>query len=176
MIMENSSASTEWFDVVDENDCVIGKETRQEVHRKKLLHRAIHVFVFRADGSLYLQKRSATKDTAPNKWVSSCSGHVDSGEVYEESALRELGEELGIQATPNDLQEIMAVPAVPETGYEFVRLYRIENFEGTVVPDPEEVAGGTWKKPEEIDEWIRRAPRDFSLSFLYLWELYGKHR
>ncbi|MGE9290616.1 MAG: NUDIX hydrolase [Puniceicoccales bacterium] len=172
--MANSSADNEWFDVVDRNDCVIGRETRREVHRRKLLHRAIHVFVFRPDGCLYLQKRSATKDTAPNRWVSSCSGHVDSGEDYETAARRELGEELGIDGSSAELEEIRAIPAVRETGHEFVRLYQILNYDGPIVPDPEEVSGGAWKQPEEIDEWIARAPREFSLSFLYLWALFQK--
>lgn len=172
--MANSSADNEWFDVVDENDRVIGKETRSQVHKKKLLHRAIHVFVFRSDGALYLQKRSATKDTAPNRWVSSCSGHVDSGEDYETAARRELGEELGIDGQNADLEEIQAISAVRETGHEFVRLYQILNYDGPIVPDPEEVSGGAWKQPAEVDEWIDRAPREFSLSFLYLWDLFRK--
>ena len=169
--MANSSADNEWFDVVDGNDRVIGRETRAEVHRRKLFHRAIHVFVFRPDGALYLQKRSATKDSAPNKWVSSCSGHVDSGEDYKTAARRELGEELGIQSAGLDLQELMAVPAVQETGHEFVKLYQIIDYEGPIIPDPDEVSGGTWKQPHEVDEWIQQAPGDFSLSFLYLWKL-----
>tara|TARA_R100000027_G_scaffold38198_2_gene28176 strand:- start:3738 stop:4259 length:522 start_codon:yes stop_codon:yes gene_type:complete len=172
--MANSSADLEWFDVVDENDRVIGKETRGEVHRKKLLHRAIHVFVFNSSGQLYLQKRSATKDTAPNRWVSSCSGHVDSGEDYETAARRELGEELGIDGNSAELEEIRAVDAVRETGHEFVRLYQILRYDGAIIPDPAEVSDGIWKKPDEIEEWIARAPREFSLSFLYLWNLFRK--
>lgn len=172
--MENSSAETEWFDVVDENDKVIGRETRRTVHRKKLLHRAIHVFVFNSAGEIYLQKRSASKDTAPNRWVSSCSGHVDSGETYEVAARRELGEELGIDGTAAQLEEILAIDAVRETGNEFVRLYQILDYEGPIQPDPEEVADGIWKSPAAVNAWISQKPREFSLSFLYLWDLFLK--
>ena len=63
----------ELFDVVDADDNVIGVGGRSKVHRERLFHRAVHVFVFNAKGELYLQKRSITKDTAPGKWVSSCS-------------------------------------------------------------------------------------------------------
>jgi len=168
--MASSSANEEWFDVVDEADRVIGRETRTIVHQKKLLHRAVHIFVYRPSGELYLQKRSPIKDTAPNKWVSSCSGHVDSGEDYGTAARRELGEELGIPGDSVYLKEVRAVSAVPETGHEFVQLYHMADFTGEISPDPIEIAEGCWKSPAEIDRWIERAPEEFSLSFLYLWK------
>ncbi|KAB2645097.1 MAG: NUDIX domain-containing protein, partial [Verrucomicrobia bacterium] len=73
----------EWFDVVDESDRVISKALRKDVHAKRLLHRAIHVFVFNKAGEIFLQKRSLLKDMCPGLWDSSCSGHVDSGEDYD---------------------------------------------------------------------------------------------
>ena len=75
------------FDVVDMEDNVLRQAPRAVVHREKLLHRAVHVFVFNQAGQLYLQRRSMTKDTAPGKWVSSCSGHVDTGEDYDLSLI-----------------------------------------------------------------------------------------
>jgi isopentenyldiphosphate isomerase len=36
----------EIFDIVDYNDVVIGTATRDEAHEKKLIHRAVTVFVF----------------------------------------------------------------------------------------------------------------------------------
>ena len=86
---------TDIFDVVDRSDNVLRQESRSVVHREELLHRAIHVFVFNKAGQIYLQRRSMGKDTAPGKWVSSCSGHVDAGEDYDEAAGRELIEEIG---------------------------------------------------------------------------------
>ncbi len=166
--MANSSA--EWFDVVDEADRVIGRETRQEVHRRKLLHRAVHVFVFRGDGRMFLQRRSERKDTAPLKWVSSCSGHVDAGEDYEEAARRELEEEIGVPGAEVELTELDRVKAVPQTGNEFVRVYTVTGFEGELTLDPEEISEGRWAQPAEVDQWVADSPGDFSDSFLYLWE------
>ena len=168
MIMANSSV--EWFDVVDDRDRVIGRETRSEVHRRGLLHRAVHVFVYRPEGAIYLQRRSANKDTAPNRWVSSCSGHVDAGETYEIAARRELGEELGIDGEAVVLEELAKIPAVPETGREFVHLYAVRGFGEPIHPNPDEISDGVWKDPEEIEEWIARAPHEFADSFLYLWK------
>lgn len=87
----------ELFDFVDENDKIIGQASRKKVHADKfLIHRSITILVF-VDDQLLLQKRSRTKDTYPFYWTSSCSGHVTSGNSYEETAKRELKEELGLK-------------------------------------------------------------------------------
>jgi isopentenyldiphosphate isomerase len=87
---------SELFDVVDEQDRVLRREARAEVHRQRLLHRAVHILVFNIRGEVYLQRRSAKKDTYPHRWTTSCSGHVDAGEDYDTAAVRELAEELGL--------------------------------------------------------------------------------
>src|ERR1041384_5371864 len=86
----------EIFDVVNDKDEVIGQQTRSEVHRLGLPHRAIHVLVFNSRGQIFLQKRSMTKDRQPGLWDSSASGHLDRGEDYDSSAVRELREEIGL--------------------------------------------------------------------------------
>jgi isopentenyl-diphosphate delta-isomerase type 1 len=98
--MKNTTDNqNEVFDVVNEQDQVVGKATRGEVHKNKnLIHRSVGVLVFNSKGELLLQKRSETKDTDPGKWTISCSGHVNSGDTYENTAKRELREELGVQA------------------------------------------------------------------------------
>src|ERR1041385_3576545 len=89
--------SEEIFDVVNERDEVIGCRSRGEVHRLGLLHRAVHVLVFNSRGQIFLQKRSMTKDKSPGLWDSSASGHLDSGEDYDASAVREVREEIGLR-------------------------------------------------------------------------------
>ncbi len=84
----------EIFDVVNERDEVVGRQTRREVHRLGLMHRAVHVLVFNAANRIFLQKRSMKKDRQPGVWDSSASGHVDSGEDYDACALRELSEKI----------------------------------------------------------------------------------
>ena len=164
----------ERFDVVDTQDAVIDVKSRSEVHREGLRHRAIHVFVFNAAGEIFLQRRSMTKDTAPGKWVSSCSGHLDSGEEYDPAARRELGEEIGL-FEPEHFARVFKVNACRETGQEFVWLYRCE-AEGPFKLDPEEISEGKWVSPAELKDWIHSRPREFSWSFLYLWQKYLDYR
>ena len=87
----------ELFDIVDENDKVIGQATRRDVHQNpKLIHRSIGIVIYSTDKRIFLQQRSMGKDTDQGKWTISCSGHVGSGDSYKKAAERELQEELGI--------------------------------------------------------------------------------
>lgn len=96
--MQTTDNQDEVFDIVDHRDRVIGQATRGEVHKNpSLVHRCITILVYR-NNELFLQKRSMTKDAFPGVWTCSVAGHVDSGETYEEAAIREMQEELGIKA------------------------------------------------------------------------------
>ncbi len=163
----------EYFDVVDIFDRVVGLAPRHYIHANKLFHRAVHVFVFNNSGHLFLQKRSMNKDSAPGKWVSSCSGHVDSGEYYFDAAVREIGEEIGLYYS-KDIKLAMIEQARPETGYEHVHVF-ICNYDGELNLDVNEVADGMWIDPEKLDLWVDENPRDFAWSFVYLWKRYRKH-
>jgi isopentenyl-diphosphate delta-isomerase type 1 len=92
---------SEYFEIVDANDAVIGTARRSECHgNPQLIHRVAHVLVFDRQGRLLLQKRSMNKDVQPGKWDTSVGGHLDLGETYEAAARREMFEELGISDLP----------------------------------------------------------------------------
>jgi isopentenyl-diphosphate delta-isomerase type 1 len=157
----------EIFDVVNERDEVIGRAPRSEVHARGLLHRAIHVFVFNSRGEILLQKRSMKKDRQPGVWDSSCSGHVDSGEDYDQTAMRELQEEIGLTlgAPP---QRLFKVDACAETDAEFVWAYRCES-DGPFQWDPDEIETGDWFAPERVSRWMEERPGDFAPAFMLIW-------
>src|SRR5258706_14471449 len=126
--------SDEIFDVVNERDEVIGRETRVRVHQQGLRHRAVHVLVFNSAGHLFLQKRSMAKDTFPGVWDSSASGHLASGEDYDACAIRELKEEIGI-SLDLPLERLFKIAACFETGQEHVWVYRVQ-WDGPLSLDP----------------------------------------
>lgn len=159
--------ASEIFDVVNERDEVIDAQPRESVHVNNLRHRAVHMVVFNSLGELFLQKRSIWKDKNPGVWDSSAAGHVDSGETYETAAQREIGEELGIQC---ELQRIGKLSCTEQTGWEFIEVYRGVH-EGPFTLAPLEVETGAFFPLEQIREWIRRSPGDFSPVFLKCLEL-----
>jgi isopentenyl-diphosphate delta-isomerase len=159
-----SQISEEYFDVVDDNDQVIEQMARSEVHRRKLRHRAVHVFLFRADGRLLIHKRADTKEEFPSVWTSSCSGHVTAGEDYDATAVRELFEELGVESAVERLQKF---EACDDTSQEFTVLYHCCS-DAPVTPDPGEITGISWMTPDQIRDWMTRSPFDFSPAFRLL--------
>jgi isopentenyldiphosphate isomerase len=87
----------EYVDILDEEGRVVGQELRSRCHGDPTLrHRAVHVFVRSTQGQIFLQKRAQTKSIQPGKWDTSVGGHLEVGENYEDGALRELREELGV--------------------------------------------------------------------------------
>ena len=157
----------EIFDVVNERDEVIGRESRREVHRQGLMHRAAHVLVFNRAGQVFLQKRSLRKDRQPGLWDSSASGHLDSGEDYDACAVRELREEIGLRlaAAP---QRLFKLPASAQTDQEHVWVYRCE-AEGPFELQAEEIERGDWFTRQEVDRWMAERPGEFAGAFAVIW-------
>ena len=157
----------EIFDVVNDADEVIGQQTRSQVHRLGLLHRAVHVLVFNSHGQIFLQKRSMTKDRQPGLWDSSASGHLDKGEDYDACAMRETREELGLKlaAAP---QRLFKLDAGAATDQEHVWVYRCE-AEGPFQLHPEEIERGEWFDPGHVTRWIEQRPQDFASALILIW-------
>lgn len=168
----NPQRSEEIFDVVNERNEVIRQEMRRTVHADGLWHRAVHLFVRNPSGAIFLQKRSHLKDSKPEKWDSSASGHLDSGEDYLTSAVRELEEELGIKTTADQLTLLGTVPACPGTGWEFVELFLLDGWKGRVHWPASEIETGQWFDVAEIDAWTAARPEDFADGFLECWRLW----
>jgi isopentenyl-diphosphate Delta-isomerase len=158
----------EIFDVVDDNDCVIGQATRGEVHAQRLLHRAVSIFVFNTKGELLLQLRSATKDEYPNCYTSSASGHLDAGEDYETAAVRELGEELQLNSP---LAYCTKLAAGPETANEHTVLYETTTDTSPTF-HPTETCGGEFASIQAIQQRIKQAPENFTPPFRSLMKWY----
>jgi isopentenyl-diphosphate delta-isomerase type 1 len=162
----------EIFDVVDQDDRVVGTARRADVHANGWLHRAVHIMVQRANGDVFLQKRSMEKDCHPGVWDSSASGHLDSGEAYADAAVRELWEELGLKV--ESVREIGALPASKVTGQEFVRIFGVVD-EGPFVLHPTEIADGRWVPCEELDRWLGSRPAEFAPCFHEVWRAVEGH-
>ena len=97
----------EWLDIVDETGNITGQTIEREAaHRQGIRHRTSHVWVLRNNSGktqVLLQKRSASKDSFPGCYDISSAGHIPAGDEFLGSALRELKEEIGIDAAPEEL-------------------------------------------------------------------------
>ncbi len=104
----------EIFDIVDENGIPTGETIQRTVaHDKGIRHRTAHTWIVRNTDNgceVLLQQRSYNKDSFPGRYDTSSAGHIRAGDEPLDSALRELGEELGIKAEPAALTYIGKFP------------------------------------------------------------------
>jgi isopentenyldiphosphate isomerase len=94
--MGGMGAADEILDIVDENDHIIGQARRGDAYAKGLRHRCVFVFVRDSRGRVFVHRRTARKLVFPSLYDMFVGGVVGAGEGYDEAALREAEEELGV--------------------------------------------------------------------------------
>ncbi len=144
-------AADEIVTIVDAHNNVVGVAPRWQMRAHNLPHRSTYILVFNPRGELYVQKRTMTKDVFPGYYDPVAGGVVLAGESYEQGAVRELEEELGIRDTPLTwLFDFYFADAHTRVwGGTFSCVY-----EGPLVLQTEEVESVTLMTPEEV---LRRA-------------------
>ena len=97
----------EYLDIVNEHGLPTGQIVeREKAHAEGIMHRTSHVWVVRKRDDrieILLQKRCDTKDSFPGCYDTSSAGHIPAGVDFAPSAVRELKEELGIEANEEEL-------------------------------------------------------------------------
>lgn len=162
----------EYIDLRREDGSPTGEvKERSLVHRDGDLHGTSHVWLvrYRSDrrsADVLLQKRSKNKDSFPGSYDISSAGHIPSGTDFLESALRELREELGIQAEAEELIYAFTHIGRHEAefygkvfrNYEYSRIYLYECglSEEEMHLQKEEVESVLWMDYRECLEQIRR--------------------
>ena len=133
----------EILDICDESGQPTGETVeRERAHREGILHRTAHVWIVRRvrdEWEVLLQKRSTAKDSFPGLYDTSSAGHIPAGSEPVPSALRELSEELGITARPEQL-----VPAGT------FRIRFEEEFHGKLFRDNEVTFVYVYREPVEL--------------------------
>ncbi|WP_434772623.1 NUDIX hydrolase [Pseudomonas entomophila] len=81
---------------VDEHDQPLGSLPRAELRARGLIGRCTFVLLFNRAGELCVHRRTLSKAIYPGYWDVAAGGMVAAGESYDESAARELREELGV--------------------------------------------------------------------------------
>jgi 16S rRNA (adenine1518-N6/adenine1519-N6)-dimethyltransferase len=167
---DTASTPDEQLPVVDKGDRIFGYARRAEVHGNNLCHRAVHILILNQAGEVYLQQRSRWKDRHPWKWDSSAAGHVTAGENYDETARRELKEELGLDVP---LEKIFSLNASSRTDHEFILGYTAV-ISTDPAPNKSEIERGAFFPSAVIDGWTSARPADFAPGFLECWKAYRK--
>ena len=162
----------ELLEVVDENGIPTGETVERSIaHTKGIRHRTSHVWLLRrrSEGvEVLLQKRSDNKDSFPGKFDTSSAGHIQAGDEPLESALRELREELGISATPEQLHFAGTFP-----------ISFAKEFHGKMFRDEEIAFVYIYREPVNTAELVLQTEEVEAVQWFDLEEVYeqcGKHR
>ncbi len=145
-----------------------------EAHRLGVQHIAISVFLFSGD-RLLIQQRAAGKYHCGGLWANTCCTHPHWGEAVHDAAVRRLGEELGIRATP-ELHPAGVVDYCADVGNGLTENERVSLFNGRVDaatfaldPTPDEVSATRWVTMDELRDEVAAGPDRFTPWFrLYL--------
>lgn len=156
--------------LVDAEDRPTGIAGKQEAHRLGLRHRALSVFLVNGAGELLVQRRALGKYHSGGLWANACCSHPLPDEPPHEAALRRLPEELGVTC---ELRGVGMFSYRAEVGNglvedEVVHLFA-GIFDGSLTPDPEEVAEWRWLSAGRLFDELKRAEDGFAPWFrLYL--------
>lgn len=86
----------ELVEEVDELGNVLRVVTRAQMRAELLRHRCTYIGVVDLRGRLLIHQRSPLKEVYPSAWDIAAGGVCTAGEGWDESARRELAEELGL--------------------------------------------------------------------------------
>ncbi|MBT2386449.1 NUDIX domain-containing protein [Streptomyces sp. ISL-11] len=100
MTERGTPPADEVLDIVDERDRVVGRARRGEVYGRGLRHRCVFVLARDPEGRIFVHRRTADKLVFPSRYDMFVGGVVGAGESYDEAALREAEEELGVHGLP----------------------------------------------------------------------------
>ncbi len=135
-------SAEEIIDIVDENDRVVGRSPRGEAYARGLRHRCAFVLVRDAEGQIFVHRRTAAKQVFPSLYDMFVGGVVGAGESYDEAALREAEEELGVSGLPRP-EHVLTFLYDGGAGRSWWSAVYEVRCDRPVRPQPEEVAWGT---------------------------------
>ncbi|MBU0663999.1 MAG: NUDIX hydrolase YfcD [Proteobacteria bacterium] len=141
--------------IVDRDNREIDALPRHLMRSRGLIHRASYILVFNDQEEIFVQKRTTTKDIYPGYWDVAAGGVVLASESYEQSASRELAEELGISGIP--LTPLFDHYFEDATNRVWGRVFRCTH-EGPFTLQPEEVEYGRFMPIPQILQYSRQEP------------------
>ncbi|EFO61834.1 Hypothetical protein GLP15_2461 [Giardia lamblia P15] len=152
---------------------IIGTKYRDEL-TKEDIHGIVCVIVENSARQIFMQVRSHTKKLYPGAFDLSASGFVRAGERFEESASRELAEEIGLIVDPSELSEKLVFRGMlaPSEYPCYTCVYKVQTDEPPLTLT-DEVEDGKWFVLNELRTAMQVQPKSFTqLAPLVLNQVY----
>ncbi len=149
MALEGRSAD-ELLDIVDEDDRVIGQARRGDTYERRLRHRCVFILASDELGRIFVHRRTAEKLIFPSRYDMFVGGVVGAGESYDEAALREAEEELGVSGLPRPVPVLKFLYENAQHSW-WSQVYEVE-CALPVNPQADEVAWHAFLTDAELDQ------------------------
>jgi len=142
----------EIWDVYDINRIKTGTMERGDKFKDDAHTCVMHICIFNSKGEMLIQQRQKFKRTWPNMWDLSVGGHNVVGETPQESAERELFEELGIKKDFTGIRPHFTINFIHGFDDYFFLMQDIDLKD--IKMQDEEVQAVRWASREEIKNMI----------------------
>ncbi|GGO44813.1 putative Nudix hydrolase [Streptomyces daqingensis] len=142
----------ELLDIVDADDRVTGRAPRGEATARRLRHRCTAIRVRDPQGRIFVHRRTPGKLVFPSMYDVVVGGVVGAGESYDEGALREAEEELGVTGLPQPEHRFTFLYESPLHQW-FMGVYEVE-CSLPVRPQPEEVDWWDFVAEDELERLL----------------------
>lgn len=164
--------------LVDAEDRPVGTCEKLAAHVEGLLHRAVSVFLFDADGRWLLQQRAEGKYHSGGLWSNAACTHPRAGESLEDAVRRAVREELGaeideLRAAFPFLYRAAVGNGLVEHEFDHVFTARLA---GAMSPQPGEVSAVRWCAADEVTRELAAQPATFTPWFRLLQPVVAEHR
>lgn len=167
----------EQLDVLDENGHKTGvTKTKDEIMRAGDWREVVHVWVVSASGEMLVQRRAFGRGIFDGQIDVSVGGGIRTGETSAAAGARELGEELGIHCSPDDLEYVGRFKIEPKpvstdkvmNDFSDTFLLRRAIHPAALQLQPDEVSEvwtasldelrADWQNPDTYLEWVPHGP------------------
>lgn len=112
--------------IVDENNRPLKPQKRSIAHKNLLWHRTSGVWVTNSGKKVLCQKRSLKKDIKPGMWEAFFGGHLAPNKNYQENAVNEVSEELGVKVSKARLKMYKVFKSDKPTHKEFQQIFALK--------------------------------------------------
>ena len=151
--------------LVNEKDEAIGLEEKVKCHQGKgILHRGFAILLFDDQGQVLIQKRAASKMLWPLYWETTCASHPRENESYEDSGMRRLKEELGINAPLKVADKFTYHSFYKDVGaeHELCAVLVGQYNEKEISFNDNEVADLKWISIDDLKKELSKSPQDYA--------------
>lgn len=152
--------------LVDIDDHITGYSTKEDVHKRGLLHRAFSVFIVN-DNKMLIQMRNPNKYHSGGLWSNACCSHQRKEEILSEAVHRRMNEELGFDCPLEEKFKFIYRTRF-ENGlveYELDHVF-VGEYCGEVCVDPKEASEIRWVEFDELKRELLDNPESFSSWFI----------